>query len=291
MRLTTYSVSKSMLNGVAMMRLGQLYGPTVYSQLIKDYLPQYVDGGDWSNVTFDDTINLATGNYLSAVSMSDENTPQAIAFIDAEDYATKINDAFTAFPSQAPPGTVFVYHSTDQFIVNQAMNAYLQQQQGSSADIFNMARQDVFAPIHISQGFDTLRTDNSATGKSLGYSGLFVIQDDIAKIDKLLNNDGGMIGGKQILDPVRLQETLQRTGAPFGIPESTTGPPVDMYFNGFHADQMTYSCSFWVPNMAGSGGIIVALFPNGSTFYLASDNNEWDWTHALSESNKLVPMC
>jgi hypothetical protein len=291
MRLTTYSVSKSMLNGVAMLRLGQLYGPGVYSQLIKDYLPQYVDGGDWSNVTFDNTIDLATGNYLSAVSMSDENTPQAIAFIDAEDYATKISDAFSAFPSQVPPGTVFVYHSTDQFIANQAMNAYLQQQQGSSADIFNMTRSDVFAPIHISAGFDTLRTDNSATGKSLGYSGLFVIQDDIAKIDKLLNNDGGMIGGKQILDPVRLQETLQRTGAPFGIPESTTGPPVDMYFNGFHADQMTYSCSFWVPNMAGSGGIIVALFPNGSTFYLASDNNEWDWTHALSESNKIAPMC
>jgi hypothetical protein len=291
MRLTTYSVSKSMLNGVAMLRLGQLYGPTVYSQLIRDYVPQYTAGGDWSNVTFDNTINLATGNYLSAASMSDENTPQAIAFIDAEDYATKINDAFTAFPSQVPPGTVYVYHSSDQFIANQAMNAYLQQQQGGSADIFNMARSDVFAPIHISQGFDTLRTDNSATGKSLGYSGLFVIQDDIAKIDKLLNNDGGMIGGKQILDPVRLQETLQKTGAPFGIPESTTGQLVDMYFNGFHADQVTYTCNFWVPNMAGSGGIIVALFPNGSTFYIASDNNEWDWTHALSESNKLAPMC
>ena len=106
MRLPTYSVTKSMLNGVAMMRLGQLYGPGVYSQLIKDYLPQYVDGGDWSNVTFDNTIDLATGNYLSAVSMSDENTPQATTFFDEEDYTPKINDAFTAFPSQVPPGTV-----------------------------------------------------------------------------------------------------------------------------------------------------------------------------------------
>jgi len=33
---------------VAMMRLGQLYGNTTYSQLIRDYLPQYVLGGDWS---------------------------------------------------------------------------------------------------------------------------------------------------------------------------------------------------------------------------------------------------
>jgi len=291
MRLTTYSVTKSMLNGVAMMRLGQLYGPTVYSQLIRDYVPQYTAGGDWSKVTFDNAVGLATGNYLSAASMSDEGSPEMSTFYSAEDYAPKINDAFIAFPSQVPPGTVYVYHSSDQFIANQAMNAYLQQQQGSSADIFNMARSDVYAPIHISQGFDTYRTDNSATGKVEGYTGLFVIQDDIAKISKLLNNDGGMIGSNQLLDPVRLQETLQRTGAPFGIPESTTGPPTVMYFNGFHADQVTYTCSFWVPNMAGSGGIIVALYPNGSTFYIVSDNNEWDWTHALSESNKLAPMC
>ncbi len=291
MRLCTYSVTKSMLNGVAMMRLGQLYGPTVYSQLIRDYVPQYTAGGDWSDVTFDNTIGLATGNYLSAASMADESSPQEAAFFDAEDYSPKINDAFIAFPSQVPPGTVFVYHSSDAFIVNQAMNAYLQQQQGSGADIFNMTRSDVFAPIHISAGFDTLRTDNSTTGKALGDAGLFVIQDDIAKISKLLSNDGGMINGSQILDPVRLQETLQRTPTPSGVPESTTGPPTVMYFNGFHADQVTYSCSFWVPNMAGSGGIIVALYPNGSTFYIASDNNEWDWTHALSESNKLVPMC
>jgi hypothetical protein len=122
MRLTTYSVSKSMLNGVAMMRLGQLYGPTVYSQLIRDYVPQYTAGGDWSNVTFDNTIGLATGNYLSA-SGSDESSPQEVAFFNAEEYAPTINEAFIAFPSQAPPGTVFVYHSSDAFIVNQAMNA------------------------------------------------------------------------------------------------------------------------------------------------------------------------
>jgi hypothetical protein len=292
MRLTTYSVSKSMLNGVAMMRLGQLYGPGVYSQLIRDYVPQYTAGGDWSNVTFDNTVDLATGNYLSATYMLDEEkSPQEAAFFDAEDYAPKINDAFVAFPGQVPPGTVWVYHSSDAFIVNQAMNGYLQQQQGSNADIFNMVRQDVFAPLHISLGFDTLRTDNSATGKALGDAGLFVIQDDIAKISKLLNNDSGMVDGNQILDPVRLQETLQRTPTPFGLPEPTTGTPPAMYFNGFHADPVTYSCSFWVPNMAGSGGIIVALFPNGSTFYIVSDNNEWDWTHALSESNKLAPIC
>jgi hypothetical protein len=287
-----------MLNGVAMMRLGQLYGPGVYSQLIRDYVPQYTAGGNWTSVTFANTIDLATGNYLSAAYLSDEGSPQMAAFENAEDYATKINDAFIAFPSQVAPGTVWVYHSSDAFIVNQAMNSYLQQQQGGDADIFNMVRNDVFMPIHISQGFDTLRTDNSATGKALGFTGLYVTQDDIAKIAKLLNNDGGMIAGNQILDPVRLQETLQRSPTLFGLPaEPTTGPPPILYYNGFSTEEITsagfpqYACDFWVPYMAGYGGIIVALFPNGSTFYMVSDNNEWDWTDALGESNKIVPLC
>lgn len=297
MRLPTYSVTKSMFNAVAMMRLGQLYGSEVYSQLIRNYVPQSThSAGDWSNVTFDNAIDLATGNYLSATYMADSGSPQMAAFDSAEDYSTKINDAFV-FPNQAAPGTVWVYHDNDAFIVNQAMNSYLQQQQGSGADIFNMTRNDVYTPIHISAGFDTLRTDNSATGKSLGDTGLFVTQDDMAKIGKLLNNDGGKIAGSQILDPVRLQETLHRSPALFGLPEIGTGANPAYYFNGFHAGHFTpatnpqYTCDFWVVAMNGYGGIVVALFPNGSTFYIASDNNEYGSIGALGESNKIAPMC
>jgi len=40
------------------------------------------------------------------------------------------------------------------------MNSYLQQRQGSSADIFNSIRDAVFKPLHMSQGsLTTLRTD------------------------------------------------------------------------------------------------------------------------------------
>lgn len=57
------------------------------------------------------------------------------------------------------------------------------------------------------------------------------------------------------------------------------------------AESPQYGCDFWVPNMNGYGGIIVALLPNGTTFYIFSDNNEWNWGNAAMEANKLAPMC
>jgi hypothetical protein len=302
MRLPSYSTAKSALNGVALMRLGQLYGPRVYSQLIRSYVPQYTDGGDWSSVTFDNTIDMATGNYLSATYMSDDFSTPMSAFKNAEPYATKIGDAFSPFPHQASPGTTWVYQSAAAFILNQAMNGYLQQQQGSGADIFNMVRDDVYKPLNLSQGgLTTLRTDNSSSGEALGFIGLFYIQDDVAKIAKLLNSDHGMINGSQILDPARLQDSLFQNSSSLGLLVPDTGTPVvpntQRYNHGFWARHMTpaefpqYGCSFWVPYMNGYGGITIALIPNGATFYIFSDNSEWDYFNAVNESNKLAPLC
>jgi hypothetical protein len=31
--------------------------------------------------------------------------------------------------------------------------------------------------------------------------------------------------------------------------------------------------------------------PNGATFYIFSDNNEYNWGSDVIEANKLAPMC
>jgi len=302
MRVPSYSTAKTVFNSVAMMRLGQLYGSGVYSQLIKDYVPEYTRGGDWSTVTFDNGSDMATGNYLSAAYMSDEDGAADQAFLVAESYATKIDDAFRPFPHQAAPGTTWVYQDVATFITNHAMDNYLKQQQGGSADIFNLVRDDVFKPIGISQGgLTSLRTDNSTDGKPLACIGLFYIQDDVAKIARLLNNDHGKVNGSQILDPARLQDSLFQIPSSLGLLVPDTGTPVvpntNRYNNNFWAKRVTtaespqYGCDFWVPNMSGYGGITVALLPNGTTFYIFSDNNEWNWGNAAIEANKLAPMC
>lgn len=304
MRLPSYSVAKSSFAGLAMMWLGQKYGGAVYGRLIRDYLPQYVDGGDWTNVTFANTADMATGNYITAAREADEGSPQEHAFLIAEPFDARIADAFSPFPHQAVPGTTWVYQTHAAFILTQAMNNYLQQQQGSGADIFNSIRDAVFKPLNMSQGsFSMLRTDNSVSGKPFGGYGLFFIQDDIAKIGNFLNNSRGVINDAQVLDPGRLQETLFRTAnaASLGVPVPDTGTPAVpntiRYHNEFWAKHMTteefpqYRCSFWVSFMSGYGGISVLLLPNGATYYIFSDGNEFIWYTAVNEINKIAPLC
>ena len=179
-----------------------------------------------------------------------------------------------------------------------------------------MIRDDVYVPLGVSQGgLTTIRTDNSPTGAPSGYYGLFFNQDDIAKIGSFLNSGNGVINGAQSLDRVRLSEALFR-GAPssaaFGVPivsanaASALGSPVlgralvpdsRRYSHGFWgryisaAEFPQYSCSFWIAFMAGYGGNIVALLPNGTTFYIFSDGKEFPWLNAVQEINKLAPMC
>ncbi len=297
MRLPSYSTAKSAFASLALMRLGQKYGAGVYSLLIKDYVPEAAGAaGDWSAVTFENTLDMATGNYDQSGFELDEAGPAMASFLDeSETLADKIKYAFQ-FPNRKAPGQAWVYHTSDSFILTRAMNNYLVEQEGSGADIFNLVRDEVYIPLHLSAGALTaLRTDNSPSGAPFGGYGLFWTRDDIAKVGLLLNDQDGMIDGVQVLEPGLLAAALQRNAEERGL--NTTGVPVFKYKAAFWAKQWTqadgrqYTCSFWTPFMSGYGGISVVLMPNGSIYYYFSDNNEFSWYDAVNESNKLSPMC
>lgn len=125
MRMPSYSTSKSMFAGVALMRLAQKYDPGVPDFLIKDYVPEYADSpGDWRGVTFDHTLDMATGNYRFSGYMTDEDGSQMSEFFGSEFYADKIASAFN-WPHTSAPGTRWVYRTSDTFIVGRAMQNYL----------------------------------------------------------------------------------------------------------------------------------------------------------------------
>jgi hypothetical protein len=65
------------------------------------------------------------------------------------------------------------------------------------------------------------------------------------------------------------------------------------YNNAFWADQyfVDSGCGVWVPHMYGYSGIVVALMPNGTTYYYASDGQEFTTMAAIQESDKILPMC
>ncbi|HVW67876.1 MAG TPA: hypothetical protein VHB68_02825 [Steroidobacteraceae bacterium] len=301
MRLPSYSTAKSAFSGLAMMRLGQLYGSGLYSDLIASYVPQYTDGGNWTSVTFGNTTDMATGNYISSAYESDENGSATTAFLNAEPYATKIADAFTPFPHKAAPGTVWVYQSVATFIQTQGLNAFLQQQQGAGADLFTMMSNDVYVPLQTSQGFQsTLRTGNSATGAPFGYAGLFYNIDDVAKIGRFVDTGTGLIAGGQVIDQARLEDALYRTSHP-GLPVPDVGNPAYrntwVYNHNFWGKKVTsaefpsISCAFTVPFMSGYGGITIMPLPNGATYYVFDDAYEFPIDVAITQINKLVPYC
>ncbi|MFD1662658.1 hypothetical protein ACFSL4_31915 [Streptomyces caeni] len=43
--------------------------------------------------------------------------------------------------------------------------------------------------------------------------------------------------------------------------------------------------------MSGFGGITVAMAPNGATYCYFSDNDEYSWSGAVNETDKINPMC
>lgn len=290
MRAPSYSTAKSAFASLALMRLAQKYDPDLPNFLIKDYVIETADSiGDWSAVTFDHTLDMATGNFETSTRMVDEEHWDTDPFWSEEYYDEKIAAAFN-WPHNTDPGTTWVYRTFDTFIVTRAMHNYLQSQVGENADIFEFMVDEVYTPLKMSPGvFSTLRTkDNSWQGQAYGGYGLWWIPDDLAKISTFLSVDHGTIEGEQILHPDLLNDALQLDPTDRGVMRDRNG----RYNNAFWADEYNIEgCRFWVPHMYGYSGIVVSLMPNGTTYYYASDGQEFTSKAAIQESHKMRSMC
>ena len=317
MRLPSYSIAKSVFAGVALMRLGQLYGVSTYDLKIKDFVPPRPDEGNWEQTTFANTSDMATGNFNSEAYEADEDSAVNDQFLIDEARESKIRDAFAFHKKQATPGTTWVYQSAATFLLTQAMNTYLRQKQGQNADIFNLVKNDVYEPLLMSPGFmSTIRTENSPNGAPTGYYGLFFNKDDVAKISNFLNSADGKIHGEQVLEPSRLAGALFRSSAveQEGVPILGLNPhsalgetakdkraqPIGnsrRYAHGFwgrriaHGEFPDFPCGFWISLMNGYGGNTVLLLPNGVIFYAFSDGFEFPWAPPLSLAGQIAPMC
>ena len=313
MRFPSYSVAKTAFANMALSKLGQDYGSGVYSQLIKTWLPTYyTQGGTWTSVTFDNTSDMATGNYTSSgYEVDEDSTIETNDVIDIVPYTTKIGNSFKYFPSTSTtPGTLWVYHTHDSFILTAAMQNYLQAQTTNSNDLQTYLSTNIYTPLKLSAGGQSImRTDNAAsatstTGYPLGGYGMFFNQDDILKIANFMNTGTGIINSAQVIDASRLQDTQFRSSNPgLIIPDSGfySGTPPVANTNHYNNEvwEKTYtpteysalSCSFNATYMSGYGGNTVTMFPNGAIYYMFSDGGEFFQDNAMLEINKLIPMC
>jgi hypothetical protein len=294
MLVPSYSTAKSAFGGLALLRLAQRFGPGVADEPMQAHVPELAGDPAWNGVTIRHALNMATGNYDSAQFERDEGGSTMLDFFLAESLAGKMSAALS-FPRKAAPGSTWVYHTSDTFLATRAMAGVLASHEGAGADLFAMLRDEVLVPAGVGpDALTTLRTGNSATGTPFGGYGMFWTQDDIAKVAKLVTVDGGASGGEQLLHPGLLDATMQRDPADRGM--TTTGSVPFRYNNAFWAREFTpaddpaYESAFHVPFMSGFGGITVALMPNGSTYYVFSDGNEFAWADVVAESHKLAPM-
>ena len=293
MRQPSYSVAKSTFPALALLRLAQVYGPDVADLLIRDYVPESADSpGDWETVTFNNALDMATGNYDSTQFMVDDEGPKMSEFFASDTYAERIFNAFN-WTNKAQPGTNWVYRTSDTFIVTRAMQNYLQSQTGGEDDIFNYVVEEVYQPLGLGPGaFTTKRTsDNNWQGQAEGGYGLWWIPDDIAKLGTFLLLDEGKINGEQVLHPGLLAATLQQDPTDRGM---QIGPD-SAYNNAFWAQrfgrEQGFDCEFWVTDWQGVSGNVVVLMPNGVIYYYFSDSQDFVISPAVIEADRIHPFC
>jgi hypothetical protein len=290
--LPSYSLAKSIYAGVVAMRMALLY-PGIMGESIARYVPACMSAGSWSDVTFGNALDMATGHYNSPDDQADEDAPDLGPFFVADTHAGKIAFACTHYPRKVQPGTHWVYHTADTYILGTALGAFYRDKAGRSADFTtDILANPIWEKLELSPAIYTnRRTYDSAAQPFSGY-GLTLHRDDVAKIATFINVDHGTIGGAQLVDPQMLDAALQRNPDNKGL-EASTGD--FRYHDGFWAwnAQSTLGCksAAWIPFMSGFGGIIVALMPNGMTYYYFSDGGVWRWAKAAAEVNRIKPFC
>lgn len=286
--LPSYSWAKSMVGGVASMRLETLY-PGAMNSLISDYVPACED---WKDVTFQHALDMATGHYGSKEYDEDEASAGARQFFLADRHDEKIDLACTLYDRRSAPGETFVYHTTDTYILGTAITAFMQEKTGrADADIFDDLIRPLWDAIGVSPVARQTRRTYDDVGQVFTGWGLTLHRDDIAKIATFLH-DEGEIDGEPMLDSAMLSDALQQSAKPVGLRAVIDN---QRYKNGFWAwnagPSVGCKTDLYIPAMSGFGGLTLALLPNGRTYYYVSDGYAFAWARAAKASHGDTPLC
>ena len=294
--LPSYSLAKSVFAAAALMRL-ELLRPGTQLQLISAHVPQ-CRGHAWAGVTFAHVLDMATGNYDSDGFEADELDARTAAFFMAPDHRGRIRFGCGAYSHRVPPGTRWVYHTSDTYVLGTALAHYLRSLPGHRHDDLyrDLVHAQIYAPLHLSATAAVTRRSYDTVAQPFTGWGLTFQPGDIARLGQFLAAEHGAINGRVLLDPALLARALQRDASERGL--SVQGNPGLRYQLGFWARNLrtVLGCAHdtWVPFMSGFGGISVVLFPNGVVYYNFADDAKpasFDWAIPAREVRKLGDYC
>jgi hypothetical protein len=279
MRFGVRSIMKSVGAPLSLLRLAQVYGPWVLTLKIGDYVP----GLDpkWRRIRFLDAANMASG-FGGTGSLRTQPNDIYDGYLEgdydgwytAPSHAEKLAAIARSWhPYPWEPGTVVRYRDQDFYLLGVAIDAFLKSMRGPKADVWEMLKSEVLAPIGI-QHAPAVRTQepDGREGQVWFNAGFYPTLDDLAKI-ALLYQAGGAHGGQQLLnrqltlDLLAARDALQKDGdaSVRHLTPEEAGPTVEFYKMGFHFPGYVGSASgqaFHLPSMMGSGENEVTLYPN-----------------------------
>ena len=305
MRNAAFSVTKTAGAALSLLWLAQKYGPQVLDLKIADYVDVTAEHDGWSDVTFRDAIDMATGigdkapDRISSAYDFEADEEVYLARLAAKPTARgKLDVAFLAGNYPWGPGEVGRYVTAHTFVLAAAMDAYVKSIEGPDANLWDRVTEEVLEPIGIRVAplMHTREVDGGRGVPVMGW-GFFPTVDDVAKIAQLFQ-DRGAKDGQQLLYGDEIDRLLQ--GAP------DRGLPI--YWQNDHG-QYSYDFSFWympyraeqgcdvrVPQMMGFGGNLVTLMPNGMTGFRLADASEgspgqYDAENMAALADSLSSLC
>ena len=273
MRVGVWSATKSLIPGIAAMRLAQKYGPEFLDTTLVSYFREreefaYISDAArdrWQGVTLRHALNMMTG---MGATDSDPNWASdnlnTYQWSYSYDLADQIRYYFNVEPNPdvTGPGEKMAYIDQDMWIAVLAMQRFLQSKEGPDATILNMLKTEVYDAIgaeHFVAG--TSYTPDGSPGVPLSGWGAFPTLEILARAGTLIGNGGRAPDGTQLLHPDLVA----------GLSAS--------------AD---YGLTFWrdesagpvVPYMSGAGGNRVFALPNGMVILILGRDN---YNHKIAD--------
>ena len=268
-RFGIWSASKTALGAVSMLALAQKYGPEVFDLPILDYVDATPPHHGWDGVTVGDALNMATGlgEGSEVVEPNNQGDGYLVRYDEWYPLASrdeKVAAILTATNHPWGPGEVVRYRDQDMFLVGVVGDAYVKEQEGPDASLWEFLADEVYRPIgvrHPAAGL-TLEPDGSI-GVPLMQGPLWATLEYLARIAALMQNHGEH-HGRQILHRGKLAELMYETPTR-GLPH---GRPTDAGMRTYHMATWYWpfvaggGCELELPYMSGWGGQRVMMFPN-----------------------------
>jgi len=298
MRHGAFSVTKSIGGGLALFWLAQVYGTDVLLEKVADYVPLAATTAGWSNVTFADLLNMTAGignkhpKPEPRMPLADE--PPADDWFKHITTDERLDYAFKKYRNYPwSPGQVLRYNSTHAFVLSAALDGFLKAKEGADADLWDMVMEKVLRPIGVHHfPIQRTRNDGDRRGIPIFADGTYPTLEDAAKIARLFQA-GGRYKDKQLISNFVVTEA-QFKGHSLGLSSGGLSRFRDARYNlslWSVAFPAAHNCTFQVPYMAGYGGSIVALLPNGVTALRFADEEIYELLPLLRAAWEARPEC